>query len=36
MIDYVIAAINETAILDVFEHKAKTKAVDDKPEYEQA
>lgn len=36
MIDYVIAAINETAVLDVFEHKAKTKSVDDKPEYEQA
>ena len=34
MIDYVIAAINETQIMDVFEHQVKaTKEV--KPEYEQ-
>ena len=33
MIDYVIASITETKIMDVFEHKAQTK--DDKPEMEQ-
>ena len=33
MIDYVIAAVNETTIMDVYEY-AKTKK-DDKPEYEQ-
>ena len=37
MIDYVIAAINETQIMDVFEHKAKTVQQEDaKPEYEGA
>ena len=37
MIDYVIANISETRILDVFEHKATTKAeANDKPEYEEA
>ena len=37
MIDYVIANISETRIMDVFEHKATTKAeADDKPEYEEA
>ncbi|MDD5861492.1 MAG: DUF4494 domain-containing protein [Prevotellaceae bacterium] len=40
MIDYVIAGINETPIMDVFEHENKSKAEqeqhDDKPEYEQA
>ena len=38
MIDYVIASVVETQIMDVFEHNkilAKTEA-DDKPEYEQA
>lgn len=34
MIDYVIASINETTIMDVFEHKAKTQKKDEKPEYE--
>lgn len=34
MIDYVIASINETQIMDVYEHHEKTKQ-DDKPEYEQ-
>lgn len=35
MIDYSIAAINETKIMDVFEHKPKTtKEKDDKPEFE--
>lgn len=33
MIDYVIASVAETTLMDVFEHN-KTK-VDDKPEYEQ-
>lgn len=37
MIDYVIASINETQIMDVFEHKATAGAPkDDKPEYEEA
>lgn len=37
MIDYVIAAINETQIMDVFEHKFKSSEEkdNDKPEYEQ-
>ena len=37
MIDYVIASINETQIMDVFEHNKilKKPEVDDKPEYEQ-
>jgi hypothetical protein len=37
MIDYVIAAINETQIMDVFEHKLKSSEEkdNDKPEYEQ-
>ncbi|MCH5308417.1 MAG: DUF4494 domain-containing protein [Prevotella sp.] len=34
MIDYVIASVSETMIMDVFEHQAKT-AQNDKPEYEQ-
>lgn len=35
MIDYVIAAINETKIMDVFEHKVQvTGNGNDKPEYE--
>ena len=33
MIDFVIASINETKIMDVFEHQVKTPA--DKPEYEE-
>ena len=33
MIDYVIASVAETSLMDVFEY-AKTKK-DDKPEYEQ-
>ena len=32
MIDYVIAAVSDTPVMDVFEYKAKTE--DDKPEYE--
>ncbi len=36
MIDYVIANISETRIMDVFEHKASVKQEhDDKPEYEE-
>jgi hypothetical protein len=36
MIDYAIAAVQETQIMDVFEHNAaKISEVDDKPEYEQ-
>lgn len=37
MIDYVIASITETQIMDVFEHNQMLKKpeVDDKPEYEQ-
>lgn len=36
MIDYAIAAVQETQIMDVFEHNAAKKSeVDDKPEYEQ-
>jgi hypothetical protein len=34
MIDYVISAINETTIMDVYEHGMSTKT-DDKPEFEQ-
>lgn len=35
MIDYVIASLAETQIMDVFEHQsAKPQAKDDKPEYE--
>ena len=38
MVDYVIANIAETKIMDVYEHQAKTKKeeVNDKPEYEVA
>ena len=38
MVDYVIANIAETNIMDVYEHQAKTKKeeVNDKPEYEAA
>lgn len=36
MIDYVTASVAETPLVDVFEHVAKTKQQDDKPEYEQA
>ena len=32
MIDYVIAAVNETTLMDVFEYKKVTK--EDKPEFE--
>ena len=37
MIDYVIAGITETKIMDVFEHKAQTgqKETEEKPEYEE-
>lgn len=35
MIDYVIANISETKIMDVYEHKFTAKSVDDKPEFEQ-
>jgi len=37
MIDYVIANISETIIMDVYEHQASTKQdkANDKPEYEQ-
>lgn len=36
MEDYVIASVNETQIMDVFEHKLKVKeTADDKPEYEE-
>ena len=37
MLDYVIANISETKIMDVYEHAASTKQdkADDKPEYEQ-
>lgn len=37
MIDYVIASVVETQIMDVFEHHATLKkdSVDDKPEYEE-
>ena len=37
MIDYVIASVAETQIMDVFEHNKLTKKpeADDKPEYEQ-
>ena len=34
MIDYVISAVNETTIMDVYEH-GKSAKTDDKPEYEQ-
>ena len=34
MIDYVISAINETTIMDVYEH-GKSAKTDDKPEFEQ-
>lgn len=34
MIDYEIAAITETKIMDVFEHAAKSREAADKPEYE--
>ena len=36
MIDYVIAQVGETQIMDVFEHQAAaTQEKDDKPEYEE-
>ena len=35
MIDYVIANISETKIMDVYEHKFTAKSADDKPEFEQ-
>ena len=36
MIDYAIVAVQETQIMDVFEHNAAKKSeIDDKPEYEQ-
>ena len=37
MIDYVIANIMETKIMDVYEHKASVKQdkIDDTPEYEE-
>ncbi len=35
MIDYVIAAINETQIMDVFEHKVSVAGEKSKPEYEE-
>ena len=34
MIDYVIASIAETQIMDVYEHKVEGEKKDDKPEYE--
>ena len=34
MIDYVIASVNETTLMDVFEHVAKSAKQDDKPEFE--
>lgn len=34
MIDYVISSVNETTLMDVFEHKTPEKK-DDKPEYEE-
>ena len=35
-VDYAIASVNETKIMDVFEHANKSKKeVDDKPEYEE-
>jgi hypothetical protein len=34
MIDYVIASIAETTLLDVFEYKKKTEEKNDKPEFE--
>lgn len=34
-IDYVFAAIQDTKIMDVFEHTVKKSEVNDKPEYEQ-
>ena len=38
MIDYVIASVAETQIMDVFEHNkiAAKPVADDKPEYEEA
>lgn len=38
MVDYVIANVSETKIMDVYEHQAKAKKeeADDKPEYEAA
>lgn len=35
MIDYVISSVAETALMDVFEHVAKTSKRDDKLEYEE-
>ena len=34
MIDYSIVSVNETTLMDVFEHLAKASKQDDKPEYE--
>ena len=35
MIDYSIASVAETSLMDVFEHIAKSSKQDDKPEFEQ-
>ena len=35
MIDYVIASVAETTLMDVFEHLPKTKQSDSRPEYEE-
>ena len=35
MIDYVIASVAETTLMDVFEYKKSADKADDKPEYEQ-
>jgi hypothetical protein len=34
MIDYSIVSVNETTLMDVFEHLAKANKQDDKPEFE--
>ncbi|MDE6807741.1 MAG: DUF4494 domain-containing protein [Prevotella sp.] len=34
MIDYVIVSVTESSIMDVYEHNAPVKNVDDKPEFE--
>ena len=34
MIDYTIASVTETQLMDVFEHVAKSAKADDKPEFE--
>ena len=35
MVDYVIASVSETQLMDVYEYDRDRKAVDEKPEYEQ-